>query len=82
MSTAGSISTEPTNLFIKEGNLSKDEIISTVEEGIYITEVNGLHAGLNPISGDFNVQSSGYMIKNGKIDKPITLLSLQVTFLK
>ena len=73
MSTAGSISTEPTNLFIKEGNLSKDEIISTVEEGIYITEVNGLHAGLNPISGDFNVQSSGYMIKNGKIDKPITL---------
>ena len=65
--------TEPTNLFIKEGNLSKDEIISTVEEGIFITEVKGLHAGLNPISGDFNVQSSGYMIKNGKIDKPITL---------
>lgn len=73
MSTSGSISTEPTNLFIKEGNLSKDEIISTVEEGIFITEVKGLHAGLNPISGDFNVQSSGYMIKNGKIDKPITL---------
>ena len=71
--TAGAVSTQPTNMFIKEGKLSKDEIIATVEDGIYITEVNGLHAGLNPISGDFNVQSSGFLIKNGKLDAPVTL---------
>ena len=71
--TAGAVATRPTNMFIKQGNLSKDEIIATVEDGIYITEVNGLHAGLNPISGDFNVQSSGFLIKNGKLDAPITL---------
>lgn len=70
---AGAISTAPTNMLIKPGNLSKDEIIATVEDGIYITEVNGLHAGLNPISGDFNVQSSGFLIKNGKLDAPVTL---------
>lgn len=70
---AGAISTQPTNMFVKEGNLSKDEIIATVNDGIYITEVNGLHAGLNPISGDFNVQSSGYLIKDGKISSPVTL---------
>ena len=71
--TAGAVATRPTNMFIKEGNLSKDEIISTVENGVFITKVNGLHAGLNPISGDFNVQSSGFLIKNGKIDAPVTL---------
>lgn len=72
-STAGAITTSETNLFLKKGDLSKDEIIATVEDGIYITDVAGLHSGLNPISGDFNVQSSGFLIKNGKIDKPITL---------
>ena len=71
--TAGAVATRPTNMFIKEGNLSKDEIVATVEDGIYITQVNGLHAGLNPISGDFNVQSSGFLIKNGKLDAPVTL---------
>ena len=52
---AGKIGTGPTNMFIEPGNLTKDEIISTVEKGIFVTDVNGLHAGLNPISGDFNV---------------------------
>ena len=46
-----------------------DEIIATVQDGIYVTDVGGLHAGLNPISGDFNVQGTGFVIKNGKIDR-------------
>lgn len=70
---AGTVSTMPTNLYLEPGKLSEDEIIETVEKGIYVTEVNGLHAGLNPISGAFNVQASGYMIENGKKTKPVTL---------
>ncbi len=77
---AGQIVTGPTNLYLKEGNLSKDEIIATVEDGIFVTDVGGLHAGLNPISGDFNVQASGYTIKDGKIDKPITLFVVSGNF--
>lgn len=77
---SGGVSAGPTNLYIKEGNLSKDEIIATVEDGIFVTEVNGLHAGLNPISGDFNVQASGFTIKNGKLDRPITLFVLSGNF--
>ncbi len=77
---AGAVMTSPTNLYLKEGELSKDEMIATVEDGIFVTEVNGLHAGLNPISGDFNVQASGFMIKNGKIDKPVTLFVVSGNF--
>ncbi len=73
MGANGAVTTMPTNLYIKEGTFTKDEMISSVEDGIYITEISGLHAGLNPISGDFNVQSSGFLIKNGKLDQPITL---------
>jgi len=35
-------------------------------DGIYITEINGLHAGANPVSGDFSLQSAGFMIRGGK----------------
>lgn len=78
----GSVSPHMTNLYLKPGTVSKDDIIATVEDGVYITDVTGLHAGLNPISGDFNVQSSGFLIKNGKIDAPITLFVLSGNFLE
>ena len=42
-------------------------MVSSVENGVYVTSVQGLHAGLNPISGSFNLQSSGFMIENGKV---------------
>lgn len=77
---AGAVSVSPTNLYIKQGNLSKDEIIATVENGIYVTDVSGLHAGLNPISGDFNVQASGFVIENGKLSRPITLFVVSGNF--
>ncbi|MBQ8433663.1 MAG: TldD/PmbA family protein [Clostridia bacterium] len=79
-SGGGAISAQPTNMYLQQGSLTKDEIIATVEDGIYVTDVGGLHAGLNPISGDFNVQGSGFVIKNGKIDRPITLFVVSGNF--
>lgn len=79
-SGGGAISSQPTNLYLEQGDLTKDEIIATVQDGIFVTEVGGLHAGLNPISGDFNVQGTGFVIKNGKIDRPITLFVVSGNF--
>ena len=31
-----------------------------------ITRLEGMHAGANPISGDFSLQSAGFMIRDGK----------------
>ncbi len=76
----GSIGVAPLFLYVQPGTKTKEEIISTVEDGIYVKEVSGLHAGINPISGDFNVQSKGYLIKNGKIDKPVTLFIISGNF--
>ena len=67
-------------MFIEPGNLTKDEIISTVEKGILVTDVNGLRVVLNPISGDFIVQASGFMIENGKIANPVTLFVISGNF--
>ena len=79
-SVADSISTSCTNLVLKPGSASKDEVIGSVKKGIYVTQVNGLHAGLNPISGAFNVQASGFMIEDGKLAAPVTLFVVSGNF--
>lgn len=77
---AGSVGVSPANLYLAPGEKTLDEIIGSMENGILVTEVNGLHAGLNPISGAFNVQASGFEIKNGKIGKPVTLFVVSSNF--
>ena len=78
--SGASISPQPTNPYLEPGKYSLEEIIATIENGIYVTSVAGLHAGLNPISGDFNVQASGYLVENGKQSKPVTLFVISGNF--
>ena len=70
------------NFYIEAGDTSKDEMIASIKEGMLITDLQGLHASLNPVSGDFSAQASGFYIENGKITKPVTLVVVSSNFLK
>ena len=63
---SSSVTVAPSNFYFKPGTLSFDELVAGVGDGVIITEVSGLHAGANPVSGDFSLLSKGYVIKNGK----------------
>ena len=56
----------PFTMYLANGNISEDELLAKADEGVYITSLGGLHAGANAISGDFSLQSSGFMIRGGK----------------
>ena len=56
----------PFTLYLAPGELSEEELLAKVGNGVYINSLGGLHAGANPISGDFSLQSAGFMIENGK----------------
>ena len=36
-------------------------------DGIYITDLKGLHAGANAVTGDFSIESAGFLIHDGKL---------------
>lgn len=59
-----------TNFFIRPGASSAEQIIKEVQNGLYVTEVMGMHTA-NPISGDFSLGASGIMIENGQFTKPV-----------
>lgn len=64
------------NIVMKPGKLSEEELFAKVKDGVYITELNGLHAGLDATSGDFSLQSAGYLIKDGKKAGPLALFTI------
>lgn len=76
----GSVGIMPHAVVIEGGSLDRDGLIKKCGEGILITELGGLHAGVNPISGDFSLIASGFEITGGKKGKPITQVVLSGNF--
>ena len=43
-------------------------MIKSIDEGLLITQVAGLHSGVNPVSGDFSLAAKGFIVKPFKED--------------
>ena len=56
----------PFTMYLENGDLTEEELLAKAGNGVYITDLSGLHAGADPISGDFSLQSAGFMIRDGK----------------
>ena len=61
------------------GSSTPDEILRAVGDGIYIAEVQGLHSGVNPVSGDFSTGIEGIMIRNGELAEPVKEVTIAST---
>lgn len=72
----GSMGISPSNFYLKPGIRSLNVMLDDMKEGILITEVQGLHSGLNPVSGDFSLAASGFMIKQGKEVYPVNQITI------
>lgn len=66
-------------LQLAPGTQTQEELIAGIEEGVLIQSVQGLHSGVNPISGDFSTGASGLMIRNGKTAEPIREFTIAST---
>ncbi len=67
--------TGPANCYFQPGTLSKEQIIQSIDRGIFVDEMMGLHT-INPVSGDFSVGMSGQFIQNGVFAYPVSGLAL------
>ena len=76
------MSVAPINLVLKPGKKLFDELVKEVGDGVYITEVQGMHAGMNSQSGNFSLQSTGFLIKDGKIDRPLDVITVSGNLVK
>lgn len=57
-----------------------DDMIEKLENGLIITDLNGLHAGINKISGDFSLLCEGYLVKDKKIVSAVEQITISDNF--
>jgi PmbA protein len=60
----------PANLVVATGSLDLDGLLADAGEGVYVTDVAGLHSGVNPVTGVFSVGASGRAIRAGEAAEP------------
>lgn len=70
-SYAGTVTVGPHNVYVEPGQHSLDEMIGSMSEGILLTELQGMHAGINTVSGEFSLAARGFLIENGKLGRPV-----------
>lgn len=61
----------PNGLYLAAGSLSEEALLERLGEGLYITSLQGLHAGANTQSGDFSLQATGFLVEGGKKTRPV-----------
>jgi len=59
------------NLIVAPGELELDGLLGEAGDGVYVTDVAGLHAGVNPVTGVFSVGASGRAIRAGELAEPL-----------
>ena len=64
-------SVSTSNLMIEPGGLSLAELLERAGHGVYVTEVAGLHSGVNPVTGRYSVGATGKAIRGGELAEPL-----------
>lgn len=75
-SQGGKIGVGFNQVTVKPGKLTLEELYQKIGNGVYITSISGLHAGMNAISGDFSLEGEGFHVVNGKLAGPLTLITV------
>jgi PmbA protein len=66
-------------LVMTPGDRSPEGLLAEVELGLFVQSLNGLHSGVNAVSGDFSVGADGLMIRNGALAEPVREITLAST---
>ena len=69
-------------LVLTPGDLTAEELLAEVGEGLYVQSITGVHSGVSTVSGDFSVGAEGLMIRDGRLAEPIREVTVASTFQK
>ncbi len=72
--TGGPPSPSSTNLYLEAGEVSRDELIGAIDNGLLITDLIGF--GVNGVTGDYSRGASGFWIEGGEIGPAVSELTV------
>lgn len=60
------VGVSPTNIVLEPGGRTPEELRSGMGTGFEVLELQGVHVGLNPVTGEVSVGAKGRWIENGR----------------
>ena len=72
--TSSPPSPSTTNLHMEAGSISREDMIKSIDQGFYVTEMMG--RGINLITGDYSRGATGFWIENGEIADPVSEVTI------
>ena len=73
-SVGESPSVGPTNFYLAPGTRSAEDIIRSIKDGLYVTELIGF--GINMVTGDYSRGAGGFWIENGELAYPVEEITI------
>lgn len=80
LSYSSPLSVMPFNFFLQPGTSTLDQLFEKLNNGLYITELSGLHAGTNAVTGDFSISAEGFLIEGGIKKKAVNNITVSGNF--
>ena len=71
----------PTVLYLQPGEQGRDALLRQMGDGLFITSLEGLHAGVDPISGDFSLKACGRRVQGGVLGGAVSQITVAGNFL-
>jgi PmbA protein len=70
------------NVFVlAPGDDPPEKLLARAGRGLYVQDLEGVHSGVNPISGDFSVGVTGLMVEGGALAQPVREATVASTLL-
>jgi PmbA protein len=66
-------------LSLRPGTQRREDLIASIDDGVLVQGVSGLHSGVNPVSGDFSTGADGLRIRNGALAEPVREFTIAST---
>lgn len=79
-SYASTVGVGPFTFYLKPVEGTEEELLAAAGNGISIKSVSGLHAGANPVTGDFSLLADGFCIEDGKKTVPVKNITVSGNF--
>jgi PmbA protein len=75
-SPSGGIGPSTSNLTLRPGTISHDDLLADTKHGLYVTSMMGF--GFNAVTGDFSRGASGFLIENGELGHPVSEVTISL----
>ncbi len=79
-SAASTVGIAPTVFRLDCGERTFEELLMELKNGLVVAELEGLHAGVDAVSGDFSLKASGFLVENGAIVRPVSNITVAGNF--